>query len=107
MSAVHQFSRLGCHAFIGGCSAVDKDVPPYIKVSGNYAKPYGLNSIGLSRRGFSEQSLKSLKSAYRLLYRSALLTSVAIERIRTEVADLPEIRHFLEFVENSERGICR
>jgi UDP-N-acetylglucosamine acyltransferase len=107
LSGVHQFARIGCHSIIGGASAVVKDIPPYITVSGNRAKPYGLNLIGLKRRGFSEETIKALKKAYKIVFRSSLLLSVAIEQIKEEVEDLPEVRHFTDFIENAKRGICR
>lgn len=107
LSGVHQFTRIGCHAFVGGASAVVQDVPPYITVSGNRAKPYGLNLVGLKRRGFSENTLRALKTAYKIVFRSSLMVSDAIDRIRDEVEDLPEVRHFIEFIQNAKRGICR
>ncbi|MBW2595250.1 MAG: acyl-ACP--UDP-N-acetylglucosamine O-acyltransferase [Deltaproteobacteria bacterium] len=107
LSGIHQFTRIGCHSIIGGASAVVHDVPPYVTVSGNRAKAYGLNLIGLKRRGFKEETIKALKRAYRIIFRSSLRLSVALERVKEEVADLPEVRHFVEFIENTKRGICR
>ncbi len=107
MSGVHQFIRIGAHAFVGGASAVAQDVPPFITVSGNRARPYGLNLVGLKRRGFSEPSIKALRESYRLVYRSSLRLVEATARIRAEVEDLPEVRQFVSFLENSQRGICR
>jgi UDP-N-acetylglucosamine acyltransferase len=107
MSGIHQFTRIGRHAFIGGASAVAKDVPPFMTVAGNQAKPYGLNLVGLRRRGFKEETLSALKQAYKLVYRSSLLLATALDKIRSEVPDIPEVRQFVEFIEKSERGICR
>jgi len=107
LSGIHQFTRIGQHAFVGGASAVAKDVPPFLTVAGNHAKPYGLNLVGLRRRGFKEDTLKNLKQAYKLVYRSSLLLSAALDKIRSEVPDTPEVRQFVEFIEKSERGICR
>lgn len=107
MSGVHQFTRIGAHAFIGGASAVDKDVPPYVLAAGNHAKPYGLNVIGLKRRGFSDETLELLKDAYRIVFRSSLLLTQAVEKIEKELKPVPEIKVFLEFIRKSERGICR
>jgi len=107
LSGVHQFARIGCHSFIGGASAVVQDVPPYVTVSGNRAKPYGLNLVGLKRRGFTGDTLRALKRAYKLVYRSSLRLSVAVEKIREEVDDFPEVIHFVEFIESATRGICR
>lgn len=107
MTGVHQFTHIGAHSMIGGASAVNKDVPPYVTASGNHAKLYGLNLIGLKRRGFSPEALQALKDAYRLVFRAGLLVSQASERVSKEVADLPEVRHFLDFIVNSPRGVCR
>jgi len=107
LSGVHQFTRIGCHAMISGASAVTQDVPPYVTVAGNHARVYGLNLIGLKRRGFSEETLGCLKKAYRMIFRSSLLLSAAAEKIREEIKDSPEVDHFLEFIEKSERGVCR
>jgi UDP-N-acetylglucosamine acyltransferase len=105
VSAAHQFVRIGAHSFVGGCSRVAKDVPPYLKAVGNPVKLYGLNSVGLQRRGFSEETVRELKRAYRLLFRSELNVSQALERARAEIAQTPEVVHFLEFIEQSDRGV--
>ena len=107
LSGVHQFTRIGCHSIIGGASAVVQDVPPYVTVSGNRAKPYGLNLIGMKRRGINEKTIAALKEAYKITFRSSLLLSAAMERVKAEVDDLPEVKHFVEFIENATRGICR
>lgn len=107
LTGVHQFTRIGAHCIIGGASAISKDVAPYLLVSGNRAKPHGLNLIGLKRRGFKEGTIWALKDAYRLIFRSSLLLRTAIEKVRNEVEDCPEVRHFVEFIEQSKRGICR
>jgi UDP-N-acetylglucosamine acyltransferase len=108
MSGVHQFTRIGAHAFIGGASGVTKDVPPFILVSGSYAKPYGLNMVGLKRRGFKEETIRALKEAYKIIFRSSLLLATAIEKVKNEVDDIPEVRDFVDFIEHrSTRGICR
>lgn len=102
--AVHQFAKIGKHAFVGGCSRVAKDVPPFIKAVGNPVKLYGLNSVGLQRAGFAEETIRELKRAYRLFFRSELNVSQAMTRARTELSGIPEIEHFLSFLEASERG---
>lgn len=107
MTGIHQFTRLGAHAFIGGASGVTKDIPPFLLVSGNTAKPYGLNMVGLKRRGFKEETLTALKNTYKIVFRSSLLLSVAIEKVKNEIEDLPEIKQFIDFIQKSERGICR
>jgi UDP-N-acetylglucosamine acyltransferase len=103
--AVHQFARIGRHSFVGGCSRVAKDVPPYLKAVGNPVKLYGLNSVGLQRSGFDEGIVRELKRAYRLVFRSELNVSQALTRARAELQQLPEVMAFLTFIEESERGI--
>ena len=103
--AVHQFARIGRHSFVGGCSRVAKDVPPYLKAVGNPVKLYGLNSVGLQRSGFGEGIVRELKRAYRLVFRSELNVSQALTRARAELQQLPEVMAFLRFIEESERGI--
>jgi UDP-N-acetylglucosamine acyltransferase len=107
LTGVHQFTKIGAHSMIGGMSAINKDVPPFVTASGNHVKLYGLNLIGMNRRGFKEETIKALKLAYRIIFRSNLLLSLAINRVKAEVEDIPEIRHFLEFIQNSKRGVCR
>lgn len=107
MTGVHQFTRIGAHCIVGGASAVNKDIPPFVTASGNFTKLYGLNMIGLKRRGFSEETIGALKEAYRIIFRSKLLLATAIGKVEAEVADLPEVRQFLDFIRKSERGICR
>ena len=105
LTAVHQFVRIGPHAFVGGAARVQKDVPPYVRAASNPLAVYGLNSVGLQRRGFSEQARSELKKAYRLFYGSSLNVSQALERARAELEPLPEVEAFLTFIEESERGI--
>lgn len=105
LCAAHQFVRIGTHAFVGGCSRVAQDVPPYVKAVGNPVKLFGLNSVGLQRNGFAEPVVKELKRAYRLLFRSEHNVSEGMVRARAECSDLPEITRFLDFVEQSERGV--
>lgn len=103
--AVHQFVKIGRHAFVGGCSRVAKDVPPFLKAVGNPVKLYGLNSVGLQRSGFSDETIRELKRAYRLFFRSELNVSQAMERARSELQQMPEVDHFLRFLEDSQRGV--
>jgi UDP-N-acetylglucosamine acyltransferase len=105
LSAAHQFVRIGRHSFVGGCSRVAKDVPPYLKAVGNPVKLYGLNSVGLQRSGFEDETVRELKRAYRLVFRSELNVSQAIDRARAELRPLPEVDGFLRFIEESQRGI--
>jgi UDP-N-acetylglucosamine acyltransferase len=105
MSAVHQFARIGRHSFIGGMSRVSKDIPPFLKAVGNPVKLYGLNTIGLQRSGMDEETIRELKRAYRLLFRSDLNVTQAIERAQTEIEQLSEVKELIRFVEASERGV--
>ena len=105
LTPIHQFVRIGAHAFVGGGSRVPQDVPPYCRAAGNPLKLYGLNTVGLDRRGLSSEVRKSLKQAYRILFQSDQNLSKAIERAQVEVPAIPEVRHLLEFIRASERGI--
>lgn len=105
LSAVHQFVRIGRYSFIGGCSRVSKDIPPFLKAVGNPVKLYGLNSIGLQRNGFSEDVVRELKRAYRLFFRSDLNLTQAMERAEAELERFPEVAELLQFVDASERGV--
>ena len=107
LTGIHQFCRIGAHCIIGGASAVSKDVPPYTIAQGNHAKLFGLNLIGLKRRNFSEKSIKAIAEAYRIIFRSQLLLDAAIKKAEAEVEDLPEVRNFIKFIKESERGVCR
>lgn len=105
--AIHQFVRIGDYAYIGGKSAVPKDIPPYVMASGDRAKLYGLNKVGLKRNGFSEATLGALKKTYRIFFRIGLTLNEAIERVRAEVDQLPEVVNFINFIKTSSRGITR
>ncbi len=105
LCAVHQFAKIGRHAFVGGMSRVSKDIPPFVKAVGNPIKLYGLNSVGLSRRGFSDEVVAELKKAYRLFFRSELNVSQALEQATRELKPFPEVRALVEFVEASGRGV--
>lgn len=103
--AVHQFGKIGRYSFIGGMSRVNKDVPPYVKAVGNPIKLYGLNSIGLQRNGFSPEVIHELKTAYRLFFRSELNIAQALETAQKELSMGPEVKAFVDFVAESQRGI--
>ena len=105
--AIHQFVRVGNFAFIGGKSAVVKDIPPYMIAAGDRAKLHGLNVVGLKRQGFSNNTLAMLKKAYRLVFRIGLTLNEAIERVAAEVEQVPEVVHLIEFIKSSEQGITR
>ena len=107
LTGIHQFTRIGAHCIIGGASAVVKDIPPFVMASGNFAKLFGLNMIGLKRRGYTDETIAALKEAYRIVFRSSLLLTAAIRKVEQEVEDLPEVRQFLDFIRKSEKGICR
>jgi len=107
-SAVHQFCRIGRHAIVGGYSVITQDVLPFsTTVSERETKVFGANAVGLERRGFSTESIEALHKALRLLTRSGLNTSQAIERIATDVAPAPEIVELLEFIAASARGFVK
>lgn len=111
LTAVHQFTRVGAHVMVGGGTLIGTDVPPYTIATGGDrrdAQLRGLNLIGLKRRGFSEESIASLKQAYKILVLSQLKLADALEKIRQEVPQTQEVKNFLEFIEKpSQRGICR
>ena len=103
--AVHQFGTIGTYAFVGGCSRVNQDIPPYVKAVGNPIELYGLNTIGLQRADFSAETITALKRIYRLIFNSELNLSQAVDRARSELPPLPEVERFLEFVSGSQRGV--
>ena len=105
LSGVHQFVTIGTFAFIGGCTRVTQDVPPYVKAVGNPMELYGLNTIGLQRAGFSPDTINALKRAYRLFFNSDYNLSQAAERARTDLPATPEVERFIAFVVSSERGV--
>ena len=106
LTAIHQFVRIGKHAFVGGSAAVMKDVAPFVKAAGNPLKLYGLNSLGLQRRGFSEETRMLLKRAYRMIFSSSSLNiGQAVQKVRAELQLTPEVQHFLTFIQASERGV--
>jgi UDP-N-acetylglucosamine acyltransferase len=105
--AVHQFVRIGAYAIIGGQSAVPQDIPPYVSASGNRAKLYGLNLVGLKRRGFSDEAISNLKKAYRIIFRSGLILDDALARVKSELNGSQEAMHLMEFMKNSKRGVTR
>jgi UDP-N-acetylglucosamine acyltransferase len=105
VTPIHQFVRIGCHAFIGGGSRVPQDVPPYLLAAGNPLRVVGINTVGLKRREFSPETLTLLRRAFKILYRSGRNVSQGLEAVRGELPDIPEIRRLCQFVESSERGI--
>jgi UDP-N-acetylglucosamine acyltransferase len=106
-TGVHQFCRLGKHSFSAISSVIVKDVPPYIMMSGNTAKPTGLNREGLKRHGFPIDSIDILRKAYKLIYRDGMLLKDALEEVRTLEQHCPQLIDFIKFIEASDRGIAR
>lgn len=104
-SAAHQFVKIGAYSFIGGCSRIAKDIPPYVKAVGNPIKLYGLNSIGLQRNNFPEPVLRELKRAYRMFFKSELNLSQARAKAQSELQLFPEVETFLQFLDESDRGV--
>lgn len=107
MSGVHQFCHIGAHSFVAATSLILKDVPPYVMASGNAAKPFGLNSEGLKRRGFSSETIRSIKQAYRKVYRQSLTVEEALTEIKDNIEPSDELTLFTDFIQSSSRGIIR
>jgi UDP-N-acetylglucosamine acyltransferase len=104
---VHQFVHIGAHSFTGMGTYLPQDLPPYVMAAGNMAKPYGINSEGLRRRGFSTRTIGRIKRAYRTLYRSGLALEEAKRQLAAQAAECPEVAALLEFLERSKRGFIR
>jgi UDP-N-acetylglucosamine acyltransferase len=107
LTAIHQFCRIGRHAITGGCSKIVQDVPPFMIADGNPARVRGVNQIGLERHGFAEESVRRLREAYRLLYRSQMNVKQAVQEIRSTLWGAPEIEYLVTYIETSSRGIIR
>lgn len=107
LAGVHQFVKIGFNAMIGGASKVVQDVPPFVIVDGHPAKVSGLNNVGMSRTGISIKARQNLKKAYKILYRSGLSLDQAIAVMEQDLESCEEVEHFLRFLRNAERGICR
>lgn len=107
LTAIHQFVKVGDYAFIGGKSAVVKDIPPYVIAAGDRARLHGMNTVGLKRHGFAQSTLNELKKVYRIIFRIGLTRNEAMERVKAEVEQIPEVVKFLEFIQSSQRGITR
>jgi UDP-N-acetylglucosamine acyltransferase len=106
-SLVHQFCSVGEYAFTSMASGVAKDVPPYVRVAGHMAEPYGLNSEGLKRHGFTPETVTQLRRAYKIIYRSNLTADKAVDRLRELAQECPEVERLAAFIERSKRGIVR
>jgi UDP-N-acetylglucosamine acyltransferase len=106
-SGVHQFCRVGREAYVGGYSVVVKDALPFALTVGNHAKCYGLNTVGMKRRNYPQPAIEALHHAFRLLLSSKLNTTQALERIREEIEDSPEVEELVRFIETSQRGVVK
>lgn len=106
-NAIHQFCRVGAYAFLGAYTGCRQDVLPFCRTDGLDAKTYGLNTIGLRRNGFSEERIEALQKAYRLLVKSKLNTSQALERIAAEIPNQPDVAELVQFIRTSERGFIK
>jgi len=107
LTAIHQFTKIGAHAFLGGGAILSRDVPPYVMVAGNPAVPHGVNAEGLKRRGFSEEQIRHIREAYRVIYRSDLKLSDALERLTALAVEQPEIQALVDFIHASTRSLVR
>ena len=107
LAAVHQFCRVGRMAMIGGCSKVVQDVPPFMMADGNPAETRTINKTGMERNGISEKAQSALRQAYKIFFREGLTVSNAIAKVEKQLPPLPEVKHLLEFVRASERGISK
>lgn len=106
-AGVHQFCKVGAHAFLANNAAVTRDVPPYVMAVGGPAKPHSINAEGLKRRGFSPQQIRNLRNAYRTLYRSGLRLEDAVERLVEAARDQPEVQLLVDFIPQSTRSLVR
>jgi len=107
LAAIHQFVKIGDYAYISGKAAITKDIPPYVIASGDRAQLYGLNKIGLKRHGFSDETLTIIKKAYQITFRKGFPLNEAIEKVLSEVENIPEAVRFVDFIKSSERGVTR
>ena len=106
-AAVHQFCRVGKFCIIGGAAKVTQDAPPFMLLDGNPAETKTINKVGLERNGFSAEAISALRQAYKIIFREGLTLDNAVARMETELPPLPEVKHLIEFVRTSERGLCR
>jgi UDP-N-acetylglucosamine acyltransferase len=106
-SGVHQFCRVGLEAFIGGYSVVVKDAMPFAIIQGNHARCYGLNYVGMRRRGYPSETIRKLGHAFHLLLNAKLNTTQALEKIKEEISDCPEVDELVKFIETSKRGVVK
>ena len=105
--AVHQFCRIGKLSMIGGCSKIVQDVPPFMIVDGNPGETRTINKVGLERAGLSDGAQTALRAAYKIIFREGLSTPNALAKVEAELPALPEVKHLVQFIRASERGICK
>ena len=105
LSAIHQFCRIGAHAFLGGMSGVNKDIPPYVKYWGQRDHLYGLNLVGLRRQGLSKEVIDALKEAYRIIFQGSDTVGDALDVVESRFGAIPEVKRFTEFIRSSKRGV--
>jgi UDP-N-acetylglucosamine acyltransferase len=106
-SAIHQFTKIGAHAFLANNTAVTRDVPPYVMAVGQPSVPHSINSEGLKRRGFTPEQIRNIKNAFRILYRSDLLLADAVKELAARVPAQPELKIFVDFIGDSTRSLIR
>jgi len=107
LAAAHQFVRIGAYSMIGGLAGVSQDIPPYMIAAGERARLYGINQIGLKRRGFSSEVIQGLRKAYRMIWRETSIFSEGVARVRKEMEPFPELEALLDFIGSSKRSIAR
>lgn len=107
LTPVHQFVKIGSHAIIGGASAVNQDILPFMMAEGNKTNIRGLNLVGLKRRGFSDENISNLKDAFKIIFRSNLMLEEAVRTLKEKYKEDKNIKHLLDFISKSERGLCR
>ena len=107
LTPVHQFCRIGSYSMTGGASAINQDICPFVLAEGNKAKIRGLNSVGLRRRGFSDEEIRNLKKAYKLIFRSGMPLKEAVEELKSTYSEDKNVMYLVDFIEKSDRGIAR
>jgi len=107
MTAIHQFCIIGAHVMVGGCSGVAQDVPPFVIAQGNHATPFGINAVGLKRRGFDKDEMQAIRTAYKIIYRSEKTLDEAKAELAELVKQQPVVQQYLDFFSRSTRGIIR
>ena len=107
LSAIHQFCKIGAHAFVAGGAILTRDLPPYVMIAGNPAAPHSINSEGLKRRGFSPEQIRNLRTAYRILYRSELKLADAVAQLQELAREHAEVQPLLAFIDASTRSLVR